>query len=171
MLDLHKSRDSTTEEIFRKIRTSQVKHAHRNLNKIGDQITGDYVTITDMFGRGGVHGGRHLYVQKELGADRIDAVPTSKQDNAQTTAAMMQILGSLPRRNYYSDNQLCLINGARANGMNTENSLQGVSQTNGVAETTNKTVVSGTRKLLCQAGLPACWWTYAAPCFCFQRNA
>jgi len=54
--------------------------------------------------------------------------------------------------------------------MNPEASLVGISQTNAIAEANNKTIISGTRKLLCQAGLPACWWTYAAPYFCFAKN-
>lgn len=34
----------------------------------------------------------------------------------------------------------------------------------------NKTVIPGTRRLLCNSGLPACWWPYAGPCYCFLRN-
>ena len=54
--------------------------------------------------------------------------------------------------------------------MNTELSLVGISQTNSIAEANNKSILSGTRKLLVQAGLPACWWTYAAPYYCFMKN-
>ena len=126
--------------------------------------------MSDLHGRGGVHGARNLYCQKDLATGRIDAIPTQKQDDEQTLAAFMHILGDLPRRSYYSDNQRCLKNAARRCGMTTENSLQGVSQTNGVAEANNKTIISGARKLLCQAGLPAAWWTYAAPCYCFHKN-
>ena len=86
----------------------QVRYKHRNVDKIGDQITGDYAVMTDPFGRGGVHGARNLYTQKDIGSGKIDAVPTSKQDDAQTTAAMQHIIGDLPRRNYYSDNQKLL---------------------------------------------------------------
>ena len=155
------------QEQFRK---KQIKFAHRNVNKMGDQITGDYAVISDQFGRGGVHGARNLYTQKDLGTGKIDCVPTRKQDDACTTVAMMHILGHHPRRNYFSDNQRCLDNGARLCNMNPEKSLVGISQTNGIAGANTKTIISLTRKLLCQAGLPACWWTYAAPCFCFAQN-
>ena len=127
--------------------------------------------MSDLHGRGGVHGARHLYTQKDIGTGRIDVYPTSKQDNKQTIAAMAHIIGNLPRRSYYSDNQKCLVNGARACGMTTECSLQGVSQTNAIADANNKTILSGIRKLLCQARLPAVWWTLAAGCFCFLKNA
>ena len=129
---------------------------HRYANKVGDQITGDYAVITDQHGRGGVHGARNLYTQKDLLTEKIDCVPTKKQDDKSTTIAMMHILGDLPRRNYFSDNQTCLSNGARLCNMNPETSLVGVSQTNAIAEANNKTILSGGRNLLCHAGLPAC---------------
>ena len=44
----------------------QKKLQHRYANKVGDQITGDYAVITDLNGRGGVHGARNLYTQKDL---------------------------------------------------------------------------------------------------------
>ena len=155
-------------EVFRK---NLIRYQHRNVHNSGDQITGDYAVMSDLHGRGGVHGARNLYTQKDLGTGRIDAYPTSKQDDEQTTAAMKHIIGDLPRRSYYSDNQRCLRNGARACGMTTECSLQGISQTNAIVEANNKTILSGIRKLLCQAGLPAVWWTSAASCFCFLKSA
>ena len=57
------------QEQFRK---KQIKFAHRNVNKMGDQFTGDYAVISDQFGRGGVHGARNLYIQKDLGTGKID---------------------------------------------------------------------------------------------------
>ena len=126
-------------------RKKQKQFEHRKLNRMGDQITGDYAVISDQFGRGGVHGARHLYTQKDLGTGKIDCVPIQKQDDACTTAAMMHILEHHPRRNYFSDNQRCLINGARLCNMNPEASLAGISQTNAIAEANNKTIISGTR--------------------------
>ena len=105
--------------------------------------------MSDLHGRGGVHGARNLYTHKDLGTGRVSAYPTSKQDDAQTIAAMKHLLGNLPRRSYYSDNQRCLINAAIACGMTVEHSLQGISQTNAIAEANNKTILSGIRKLLC----------------------
>ena len=96
-----------------KFRVKQKKLQHRYANKVGDQITGDYVVITDLNGRGGVHGARNLYTQKDLLTGKRDCVPTKKQNDKSTTIAMMHILGDLPRRNYFSDNQTCLSNGAK----------------------------------------------------------
>lgn len=149
----------------------RAKLSHRKVTKIGDQIAGDYAVISDLCGRGEVHGARYLYTQKDLGIKKIDCVPTSKQDDKQTTEAMRHILGKHPRRNYFSDSQRCLHNGSRLCNLTPEKSLVGISGTNSIVEANNKTIISGTRKLLCQSGLPPCWWTYAAPCFCFHKNA
>ena len=47
--------------------------------------------ITDLNGRGGVHGARNLYTQKDLLTGKIDCVPTRKQDDKNTTIAMMHM--------------------------------------------------------------------------------
>ncbi len=77
------------------------------------------------------------------------------------------IRGGDPRRRYYSDNWRALRNAAEMAGLQHESCLPGIHQTNGIAESNSRTILSGTRRLLMQAGLPACWWPYAAPCFCF----
>ena len=120
--------------------------------------------------RGGVHGAKHLYCQIDLATDDMDCIPISSQNDKQTTAAMRHMLGDHPRRNYYSDNAKPLQNGAKACNMVAECALVGISETNGIAESNNKTILTGARRLLCHAGLPACWWPYAAPCYCSLRN-
>ena len=147
----------------------RAKLSHRKVTKIGDQIIGDYAVISDLCGRGGVHGARYLYTQKDLGIRKIDCVPTSKQDDKQTTEAMRHILGNHPRRSYYNDSQRCLHNVSKLCNLTPGRSLVGISETSSIAETNNKTSISGTRQLLCHSGLPPCWWTYAAPWFCFQK--
>ena len=133
------------------------KMSHRKVTNIGDQITGDYAVMSDLCGRGGVHGARYLYTRKDIGIKKIDCVPTAKQDDKQTTEAMRHILGNHPRRSYYSDNQRCLSNGAKLCNLTPEFSLTGISQTNAIAEANNKTIISATRKPLCNSGLPPCW--------------
>lgn len=83
----------------------------------------------------------------------------------------MHIRGDLPRRSYYSDNQTCLDVAARLCLMTPEKSLPGVSKTNAIGEANNKTIISDARKAQYQAGFPACWWPYAAPCVCMLKNA
>ena len=98
-------------------------------------------------------------------------VPTPAISDLETLKAMNHIYGDFPRNSYRSHNARPLMNAAILAGLTSEKSAPGVSQTNAQAETTNKTAISGTRRLLCNSGLPACWWPYAGPCFCFLRNA
>ena len=46
----------------------------------------------------------------------------------------------------------------------------GIPKTNAIAERQNSDVLAMTRSSLVAAGLPACFWPYAAPCVCFNDN-
>ena len=49
----------------KQFRTIQKRYQHRNVQDSGDQITGDYAVMSDLHGRGGVHGARNLYCQND----------------------------------------------------------------------------------------------------------
>ena len=49
-------------------------------------------------------------------------------------------------------------------------SQEGHHNSNAFAERNVQDIVHATRKLLDQAGLPACLWPLAAPCYCFNSN-
>ena len=49
-------------------------------------------------------------------------------------------------------------------------SLPGEPKTNSLIERTNQIIVGGTTALLVCAGLPPCYWSYAALCFCGNYN-
>ena len=44
-------------------------------------------------------------------------------------------------------------------------------KTNAIIERCNGDVLAMTRSALIGAGLPACFWPYAAPCVCFNDNS
>ena len=50
------------------------------------------------------------------------------------------------------------------------NSLPGAPQTNAVVERLNGDILDGTRTLLARAGLPACFWPFAAEHYCLMEN-
>ncbi len=143
------------------------KHPKRLIQKFGDLGTGDHVAMTDFHGRGGVQGDVHSSGPAYQHPLRHTDV---KKDDEQTLKAINHIYGNDPRRRYYSDNRRALRNAAEMAGMQHESCLPGIHQTNGIAESNNRSILSGTRRLLMQAGLPACWWPYAAPCFCFLES-
>eukprot|EP00969_Alexandrium_andersonii_P303150 13400119-Alexandrium_andersonii.AAC.1 len=51
-----------------------------------------------------------------------------------------------------------------------QHSQPGISKENAVAERANRDVLEMTRAALVQGGLPACFWTEAAPCVTFHSN-
>ncbi len=126
--------------------------------------------MTDHSGNGGVHGSKELYTHLDLRTNIRYAIPTSKKDDEQTLRAIHQIYGNDPQRLYYSDNWKPLRNTAHLVGLQHEGCLPGVHETNCVAESDNRKILSGSRGLLMQVGLPACCWPYAAPCFCFLES-
>ena len=71
----------------------------------------------------------------------------------------------------YCDNAPELTSVGRELRYNVEYSQPGVPQTNGLAERNNQDILSGTRTMLAAAGLPACFWPWAAPCYCMRRNS
>ena len=70
----------------------------------------------------------------------------------------------------YSDNALELVKAAYVRGVEHRASLPGEPKTNSLIERTNQIIVGGTFALLICAGLPPCYWSFAAPCFCVNYN-
>ena len=70
----------------------------------------------------------------------------------------------------YSDNSTELKYAIRHLGWNHDKNTPGSSKTNGVAERQVRDIQAGTRTILHQAELPACFWCYAAPTYCFGTN-
>jgi hypothetical protein len=43
-------------------------------------------------------------------------------------------------------------------------------KTNSIIEHTSQDILAGTTECLLEAGLPPCYWSFAAPCFCVNYN-
>ena len=70
----------------------------------------------------------------------------------------------------YADGAGSIVKACRIERINLEESQPGVPQSNGVIERANGDIVSGTRALMMQAGLPDCFWRFAASCYCHHEN-
>ena len=68
------------------------------------------------------------------------------------------------------DNHTSLIKACSDLKIVTDFSQPGMPQTNGLIESTNGDILAGTRALLVEAGLPACFWPWAATCYCHHEN-
>jgi len=73
-------------------------------------------------------------------------------------------------RKLYSDNSGEIGAALKKLRIMPHNSLPGVPQNNAVAERLNRDTLEGARTALMQAGLPACFWSFAAPHYCMMEN-
>ncbi len=70
----------------------------------------------------------------------------------------------------YTDNTPQFAEVCRLDHILPETSQPGVPQTNTIIESANQDIVIGTLALLALAGMPACLWVFAAPCYCMHDN-
>eukprot|EP00969_Alexandrium_andersonii_P058047 2557611-Alexandrium_andersonii.AAC.2 len=70
----------------------------------------------------------------------------------------------------YSDNAPEIIAAMKEFRIPGQHSQPGTSKENAVAERANRDILEMTRAALVQGGLPACFWTEAAPCVSFLSN-
>ena len=79
-------------------------------------------------------------------------------------------MGDRGVRKLYSDNSGEIGKALKELKIMPHNSQPGVPQTNAVIERLNQDILDGTRTSLVRAGLPACFWPFAAERYCLQEN-
>ena len=72
---------------------------------------------------------------------------------------------------FYSDTERGLVKAAKQLGITHRQSQPGEHRTNTVAERCNRDVEAGARSILAQAGLPDCFWPFAAPFYCLMETS
>ena len=70
----------------------------------------------------------------------------------------------------YSDGSGEIKLACRSVGILHDTSQPGVPQTNALIERTNQMILTKTIVAMLEAGLPSCYWTFAAPCVCVNLN-
>ena len=99
----------------------------------------------------------------------IYPVPSKSGDDSFTS--LQHFVG--PRTkvgNIYTDNSPELAVAIRHLGWCHTTNTPGISPTNSTIELQVQDILHGSRTLLVQAGLPACFWNYSAPHYCFGTN-
>ena len=71
---------------------------------------------------------------------------------------------------FYSDTEKSLVKTARLLGITHRQSQPGEHKTSTMAERCNRDVEAGAKCILAQAGLPDCFWPFAAPYYCLMEN-
>ena len=152
---------------LRKIRNSSKRKPPK---KFGDLFTFDHIYMRDWYGQPGLGNFPDILNSKDIATKYRHAEPVSALNELDTFSALNQIRGDDVIKRIYSDNFKSYRNVIRRMGCMWEQSQPGIHQTNAVIEQDNLDLLNGIRCLLVLAGLPACFWTYAAPHYTFLHN-
>ena len=98
------------------------------------------------------------------------ALPVTSYAADEVTMKLREFCGNQKIKSACLDNHSSLIKACRDLKLVPDFSQPGVPQTNGLIESTNGDILSGTRALLVEAGLPGCFWPLAAKCYCHHEN-
>ena len=100
----------------------------------------------------------------------IGAYPAKRKSAEDVTEAVQHFTGADKVKRWYSDGAPELHATCRKIGIRHDMSDPHRSETNGVIERTNRTVIEGARCLLFQSGLPYKYWNTAIKCFADNYN-
>jgi hypothetical protein len=141
----------------------------REIDQFGEIITCDHVVSPGMRMQG-LGGEKYGLSVRDLCTGLIALYPALYNGTEETTQALKEFAGRKKIHNIYSDNAKELVKAAYRLGVEHHTSLPGEPKTNSLIERTNQIIVGGTTALLICAGLPPCFWSFAAPCFCVSYN-
>jgi hypothetical protein len=143
----------------RRISRQQSKTAKR----IGDSVTCDHVFMKDWFDQKGIDGVPDVFNVMDLATRCRYSFPVHSKDTIDTYTALNSFKGRSKVKHIYSDNYGSIKQSVKLFGINWESSQPGVHHSNAIIERCNQDILVDTRVMLRQAGLPACFWPYAAP--------
>ena len=128
--------------------------------KLSPSITCTYSGSSRAMGLGGE---KECLVIKDLFTGIIVACPLDGRAHMCVVESVKYLTGRRKIQQIYSDNAPEFINAARCMGIVHETSTPGVPRT-------NQLIIGGTVTSMVAAGTPPCYWSYAAPCWCFNYN-
>jgi transposase InsO family protein len=102
----------------------------------------------------------------------INLYPVKTKDAADTEICIRDFIGDRKSSEIkmYSDQSGEIRVACTKVGILHDKSQPGVPQTNALIERTNQLILTKTIVALLEAGLPPCYWSFAAPCTCFNLN-
>ena len=146
-----------------------LRKLRRIVRKFGDCITVDHVDMSTLCSTG-VTGDTDALVQLDVATRFLGVGRASDKEAITTEYEMRHFVGDQQVRLVYSDNAANLKKAAKNMNIIHVFSLPEVPKSNGLIERYVQAVLVGTRVLLIQAGLPMCFWPYAAEFFAFCHN-
>ena len=139
--------------------------------EFGDADTGDYMDGGLAEGLRGVGGFRYCLNLRDLGTSVKMAYPVKTRSEAEALECL-KLFGGDPSaiKRFYCDNDQGLVAAAKSLDILVRNSQPGRHQTNAIAERCNQDILHGAHACLAAAGLPDCFWTFAAPYYCLMED-
>ena len=135
----------------------------------GDIVTADHIDCR-RYELIGINDEREALVIHDIHSGMIHVYPVATNNVEATMEAIQHFRGTRRIKLLYSGGARELHAVCRQLGITHETSSPGQSQNNGIIERTNQEVEVGVAACLLQAGLPAQFWTFAAPCYCRLLN-
>jgi len=136
----------------------------------GDYVTGDFVVQAEI--NRGVGGFVDALNLRDLGTGVKMCYPTKDRLTESCVDALKAFggAGNSHIKRFYSDTEGGFVAACKARHIPHRRAQPGRSCNNSLAERANQDVLRGARACLAQAGLPACFWPYAAPYYCLMEN-
>ena len=141
--------------------------------KFGDLITMDHVDCKKLKAQGmrsGNNPARDALVIYDRGTDYVMCYDLSDKTAQEAAQAIRHFRGRDAVASAYSDQSKELIKALTLTGILHIKSIPGIPQTNGMAESMVGIVLNGARVLLMAAGLPSCFWPFAARHFFLPKH-
>ena len=134
--------------------------------RFGQLATIDHVSMRDWMGLGGIEGACDVLNFYDFYSECKYSCPVHGLDTWESYTHLNWIKGRNKIDHIYHDNYTSLKAAVHQLGAQSERSTPGIHHSNSIIERQNQIILYGTKVILFQAGLPACYWTYASPYFC-----
>ena len=137
----------------------------------GDLVTSDSVfAIKRNSTSPAKHGDTTSLVTRDKATGWVAAYPSKRKSTEDIMEAVNNFKGSQPIKRWHPDGAPKLHAVCRKLGIRHDTSDPHRSETNGLIERTNRTIIEGARCLLYQSGMPYKYWTTAIKCFADNYN-
>ena len=137
----------------------------RALARWGDLVTFDHL-YSGSYRATGLGGEREGFVIKDVYTGLLHVYLVEDKSSFHLTTCIKAFSGRRKICQAYSDNAPEFLCSARDLQISLATSTPGIPHTNSIIERSNQLIVGSVTACLIEAGLPPCYWSHAAPCFC-----
>ena len=148
----------------------RLKHHGPKPTKFGESLSADHL-VSHSEKSQSLLGDKNAVVVYDRYSNWKGVYPVPSKSGNDAFTALQHFVGARTKvGEIYTDNSPELANAIKHLGWCHARNTPGISQTNSTIELQVQDILHGSRTLLVQAGLPACFWNYSAPHYCFGTN-